>query len=141
MRYTLLLDVQKWIYASFSAISMAFFLALFSAGDKYQSSISLSLSIWFFSASLVCNSTLSFLLYGYSDAEQSFKHIKTMPFSLVPSTGIMCFFMAVVTLISHYSVGASLMVVFLVFTIFFLYFYTIGSCERSYQDSRNNINN
>ncbi|WP_036801763.1 hypothetical protein [Photobacterium marinum] len=104
---------QIWVYSSFAATSMAFFLALFSAGDKVDTSLPLSMSIYAFTISLTVNSILAFICVGFDDEIETLNDIyQNSSFKLVPILAFLSFIVSVLFLLAHFSLWSACFALF-----------------------------
>lgn len=124
-----------WVYSAFGAASMAFFLALFSAGERVNSSFALHICIYLFSFSLIVNSYLAFLITLLKKkGDLLFKFYTATYFRYVPICAILSFTLAVAFLISSYSIVATIISIILCLTMYVLVritFIEIAKRERS----------
>lgn len=117
------IETQLWMYSSFAASSMAYFLALFSAGTNVSTSYVLMFATILFSISLIFNASMAFLIVSVEkDGELVYLLNISKYFRIVPMTSIYSFVLGLVLLVGYFSVFAALAVVISVPFVMWLFF-------------------
>ncbi|MEZ9233845.1 hypothetical protein QF117_04215 [Vibrio sp. YMD68] len=113
VQHEVFIKKQIWLYSTFSAVSMAFFLAMLSAGAESDNSTPLKLATLAFSLSLTINSLLSFIIVGFDDETETLHALfKVDLFSFVIFSAFLSFVVAVLFLIAHFSISYSIISLF-----------------------------
>ncbi|HIF5971534.1 TPA: hypothetical protein ACX3GO_004595 [Vibrio parahaemolyticus] len=117
------IETQLWMYSSFAASSMAYFLALFSAGTNVSTSYVLMFATILFSISLIFNASMAFLIVSV-EKDGELLHLLNISkyFRIVPMISIYSFVLGLVLLVGYFSVFAALAVIISVPFVMWLFF-------------------
>ncbi len=115
-------EAQLWVFNGFSAVSLAFYFALFSAGNPENFSVLLQLTIVLFGISLATNAPLA-LLIMVSDKDIEFLNMlnNSKFFGWIPIIATYSTMFAVLSLIAFYSCLAFIVVIATVCAIVYLF--------------------
>ncbi|EKO3937444.1 hypothetical protein F7U68_003544, partial [Vibrio metschnikovii] len=117
------IETQLWMYSSFAASSMAYFLALFSAGENVSTSYVLMLATILFSISLIFNASMAFFIVSVQkDGELIHLLNISKYFRTVPMISIYSFVLGLVLLVGYFSIFAALAVIISVPFVMWLFF-------------------
>ena len=108
LKSTLFKDIGFFTHGGAAAISMTFFLALFSTGDNLEKSLYLKSAALLFALSLGINSVIFILLKMFADNDTAYTILYVRKFKHVSNSGHYCFFFAVSALTAHYGKYISL---------------------------------
>lgn len=116
-------EAQLWVFNGFSAVSIAFYFSLFSAGNPENFPVSLQLAVVLFGISLATNGPLAFLIL-ISDKDSEFLNMlnNSKYFGWVPITSIYSMAFAVISLIAFYSWWAFSFVFITLLAVVLLFF-------------------
>jgi len=123
-----------WIHSAFAATSIAFFLALLSSTPETQSSTEILFSSFFFTVSLILNSSISFVLVWFKELdgvlESVFKHSKGW---ILIKIAIISFLLGLICFLFHYSFWFVLVAIFSGVISYFALGDAICSISENYQ--------
>ncbi|EPE6127626.1 hypothetical protein ACSKGD_004504 [Vibrio parahaemolyticus] len=105
---------QLWVFNGLAGISLAYFLALFSAGEPKDFSFSLELATILFSISLISNAVLALMVIS-TDKDPEFLHLLSVSkySSWIPIASMYSAAFAVLALVAHFSWFAFICMVFM----------------------------